>query len=126
MLFVNTVFVVIFFSVSDLITWINSETAKRGWSNNQLARRMGMSSAGFSLVVTGKNQLSMEFCVNLARALGEPPEKILRMAGFLPMVPPVDPSIQEVVEVMKNLGASDREDVVAYAKLRYQRAQSQR
>lgn len=111
--------------MNDLIVWINSELSKRAWSNNELARRSGMSSAGMSLVMTGRNAVTWEFCANVARALGEPPEKLFRLAGLLPQLPlpERDPALQELFDIAKKLSATDREELLAYAKLRYRRAQ---
>ena len=63
----------------------------------------------------------------MAQALKEPPEKVFRLAGLLPPAPPErDPLIQELLEIARKLDATDRgdrEELLAYARLRYQRAQ---
>lgn len=110
--------------VNELLTWLNTEIGNRGWSNNELARRAGMSSAGLSKVMTGRNAITWDFCYRVAQALKEPPEKIFRLAGLLPPAASErDQLIQELLEIARKLDATDRDELLAYARLRYQRAQ---
>lgn len=108
--------------MNDLITWINGEIKKKGWSNNELARRAGMSSSGMSRVLTGENKITWEFCYQVAQALKEPPEKLFRLAGLLPPAPPErDQLIQEITDILKQLTQAERKDLLEYARFRYQR-----
>lgn len=64
--------------------WLNEERNKRGWTQNELARRAGMTSSGVSQVITRRTFPGPEFCRGVARALGVPPERVFRKAGLLP------------------------------------------
>lgn len=72
---------------NDLSAWLNEQTEVRGWSFGELHRRSGMSVTQISDVVNGKRRPGLDFCVNIARALGELPEVVLRHAGLLPAIP---------------------------------------
>lgn len=72
---------------NEFFTWVTQETEKRGWSDSELARRAGMSPAALSLVLSEQRKISLSFCKGIARAFGESPEKVLRLAGLLPPEP---------------------------------------
>lgn len=112
--------------MSDFVDWLNSALRDRAWSNNELARRTKFSSSNVSLVMTRQLSPSWEFCYKVAVALNEPPERVFRIAGLLPPMPERDPLIQESVDLLRQMSQNDKEEVVAYARYRYQRAQQQR
>lgn len=64
--------------------WIDAKLVDRGWSYNELARKAGLSQSFVSMVKNGQRGLSADFCIAIAKALGERPEKVLRIAGLLP------------------------------------------
>lgn len=70
--------------MSELVKWLKGRLREDGWSYNELARRAGLSSGGISIVMTQRQNPGVEFCRGVARALGEPPEKLFRLAGLLP------------------------------------------
>lgn len=110
-----------------MLTWIDTEMRRRGWGNNELARQMGMSHAGVSKVLTGQNSISCEFCIGIAKAFDIPPEQVLRKAEILPPLPGPDldrdPVLQDLVDTARRLSPGEREELAAYARWRYQRAQ---
>jgi hypothetical protein len=65
--------------------------------------------------LTGNSQPSPNFCVDAARALGESPEKLLRLAGFLSPSDD-DPALTELQDIAKNLPPQKREELLRYAK----------
>lgn len=70
-----------------LATWIIEQLKDRGWSHRELGRRAGVSGAAVSRVISDSQNPGWDFCAGVARALGEPPEKIFRLAGLLPPEP---------------------------------------
>lgn len=90
-------------TMSELTTWINTEVEKHGWSYNELARRAGLSSSGVSTVMTEKQGPGLEFCVGIARAFGEPPEKVLRIARLLPPLPEAVADEVDLLHVWRQL-----------------------
>ena len=67
-----------------LVEWLGDRLELKGWNHSELARRSGLSRAAVSSVMGGRHQPGFEFCTGAAKALSEPPEKVLRLAGLLP------------------------------------------
>jgi transcriptional regulator with XRE-family HTH domain len=90
------------------MNWLNKELDIRGWGYNELARRAGLSSGGVSHVMTGRQNPGYEFCIKVARAMGERPEHILRLAGLLPSLPPEVEEEQEAIQILRELSPQAR------------------
>lgn len=111
----------------DIVTWLNDELNRRGWSNSELHRRSGMANSTISMVLGGQKKPGWDFCAAIARALGEPPEKIFRLAGLLPPLPASDDTLlQELLELAGNLSPQSREELLTYARFRYQHEQNEK
>lgn len=72
--------------------WLSKKIEESGLSYSELARRGGTSHARISQVIGGETP-GADFCVKIARALGESPEYVLRLAGILD--PPVEEPVTE-------------------------------
>jgi len=88
-----------------LIEFLNAELGVRNWSMSHLARRSGVSTALMSDVLNSKVPASAKFCTKVARALKEPPERLLRMAGHLD---PMPAETEETEEALSLFAALDR------------------
>lgn len=106
-------------TVSDFPTWLSNEAERRGWTLNELARRSGLSSAGISMLSTGQRNPGFDACVAIARALGHPPEKVLRVAGLLPDTDPDSEPIKEILEILNQLLPGRRDQVLSFARFMY-------
>jgi len=95
--------------VSKLTTWVNENLEQRDWSYNLLARKAGLSSGGVSRVMTERRKPGLDFCVGVARAFGERPEYVLRLAGLLPPVPPSVAEEDEILALIRSLPPLKRE-----------------
>jgi transcriptional regulator with XRE-family HTH domain len=93
-------------------TWLMHETENRGWTNAELARRAGISPASISMVISGQKGVGLDFCLGVARALGFPPEIVLRQAGLLPPIPPAIAEETEIVNIIRSLTVSTRRLVI--------------
>jgi len=98
--------------MSKFVTFVNTNLEERGWTYNELARRANLSSGGVSRVMTGQRNPGFDFCVGIARALSEPPEKMLRLAGLLPALPPAVAEESEVVGLFRRLSSQTRSVIV--------------
>lgn len=105
--------------MNDLFTWLNNELLQRGMSNNELARRAGMSSANMSKAMTGKISITFDFCAGVARALGYPPEFVFRKAGLLPPLANPD-GVKSLVDIANHLDGDDLVLLVRFARFLYQ------
>ena len=105
----------------ELKAWLTKELKKRHWSQRELARQSGVSQPLVSQMLSGERLPSADFCVKVAHALSEPPEKVLRLAGILPATPASEDDIlQELIELAQSLPPEDREELLKYARFRYQ------
>lgn len=106
----------------ELRAWLPKELEQRGWSYSELARRTGLSQSLVSKTLLGERHPSADFCVKVAQALGEPPEKVLRLAGILPTGPASDEdTLQELIELARSLPPEDQKEILEYVRFRYQR-----
>lgn len=105
---------------NELRDWLSQELNQRGWSHNELARRAGVAQSAVSGTLSGNRKAGTEFCVKVASALDEPPEKLLRLAGILPTSPLQDSQLQELIDLIKNLSPENRQDVLDYIRFRFQ------
>lgn len=90
-----------------LYKWITAELEQRGWSNNELGRRADISSGHISQIMSGQRPVTFEICLSLAKAFGERPEKILRLAGLLPQssgkMDDLDKEEAELIQIRRKL-----------------------
>jgi transcriptional regulator with XRE-family HTH domain len=112
----------------EFITWLTEQMYQRGWNNSELARRANIVPSTVSMVLSGQNRPGLDFCVSIAQAFQEPPEKILRQAGLLPPLPGPEEDIRfrDVLEILKRLTSEERDAVLEYANWRLQKQEAKR
>jgi transcriptional regulator with XRE-family HTH domain len=72
--------------MNDFVDWLNEELNERGWGQNELARRAGVSGGSISHIVNRRKNPGFDVCVGIAEAFSMPPEAVLRRAGWMVMV----------------------------------------
>ena len=97
--------------------FINEMNIKLGWSDAELARKMGYTSSMVSLVVNGHIP-SLRFCKRLAKAYNEPLENILIMAGLIDekSQPPQTKLYNELTQIAARLPEQKLKEVVGFAR----------
>jgi transcriptional regulator with XRE-family HTH domain len=70
------------------IHWLTQELETRGWSQRELARRSGLSSAQVSSVLNNKRTATWDFCAAVALAMGFNPIDVFRRAGLMGSLQP--------------------------------------
>ncbi len=104
--------------------WLSDELDKRKWSHNKLARQAQISQAAVSSVLSGSRNAGADFCIKVAQAIGESPEKLLRLAGILPPLSPSEDSmLQELMELARTLPPGQRQHVLDYIRFLSQQHQ---
>ena len=110
-----------------LRSWIAEELEKRNWSYRKLAKEIDMSHVLISKVIAGELKPSADFCIKTAYALEEPPEKLLRMAEILPPGPAFDDvTLQELLDLARNMSPEDQQELLDYARFRYKQGQKRK
>lgn len=99
--------------MNTLSDWLSNELGDRGWSQRELSRRSGISPTQISDIISGKANPGADSCVAIARALNEPPEDILRLAGILPPLPPPVEDEREALGLFRQLERSARQVILA-------------
>ena len=96
--------------------WLLQELKNRSWRRVEFAHRAGLSMASLSDVLNGIYRPGPDMCTAIAQALGEPPEKVFRLAGLLPPLPAAeDELLHELTETFKRLTPEKRREVLDYA-----------
>ena len=101
---------------NDFVNWLIENVHSRGWSYSELARRIDMSSGTISMVASGVQEPSFEFCLGVAKAFDLPPDQVLRRAGLLPSLPPEAEAEDQAISLFRRIPAALRQ--VALATLR--------
>ena len=86
-----------------LVEFLEAELVRRSWRQADLARAARVPDATIHHILNGSRRAGPEVCNALARALDEPPERIFRLAGLLPALPPEVEEEQEAVRLMRGM-----------------------
>ena len=111
-------------ALSDFLAWLDVYLTELGWSDNQLAKK-----AGISHTVIGKARrhiqvIGWEACFGIARALDLPPEVVLRHAGHLPASPDQDDKADELLYLFQLLTQPRQDDLLDIARMYRQAGQN--
>jgi len=109
---------------NELITWLTHKLDQLDWSHGKLARQSNVSRPLITQVLSGDVPPSADFCIKVAQALSESPEKVLRLAGKLPPLPASeDVTLQELMDLAKNLPPEQRKELLRYTRYLIQSGQ---
>jgi len=64
--------------------WIYQELNKRHWSQAELARKCGVTTATISRIMTGDRKIGTEVAQKIAKAFDIPASEVFEIAGLLP------------------------------------------
>lgn len=105
-----------------LAEWIKDNLERRDWTQGDLARAAGLPTGTISRILNGKRNVGPDVSLAIAKALGEMPEKVFRLAGLLPTlrVSEDDKVIVEVMEFLKYMSVGNRQEVLSYTRYLYQ------
>lgn len=114
--------------MEEFTKWLEEELRTRNWQPSDLARRAKLGNSTLTRILNGIRNPGPEVCVAIARALDHPPEHVFRVAGLLPPLPSSNDGfiLKELIEIVKRLPDEDREEVLDYAKMRYEKRQKKK
>lgn len=98
--------------------WLRKELEKRDWSQADLARRSGVSTAQIARILSGERGIGAASLQSIAKALKIPSETIYRAAGLLPPVSEEEALIQEIMHDFNELPPDEQINVAEYVKFR--------
>ena len=99
-----------------LIDWIHEGLKREGWSLRKLGERSGISHSLISLVLSGQQPPSPDFCIAIAQGFGVPAEIPLQKAGFLVAKEDDAEYWQELRHYLRQLSIRDRIRVIQMVK----------
>lgn len=100
-------------TASKLGTWILEQMNLRGWTQNDLADRVGVTRSQISSIVTGRRGPSNELLIELSRAFRVSQEEVFRVAGLIPDKSK-DKRSEFLVSRIMSLPESDQDIVEAF------------
>lgn len=112
----ETVFCVKMLSVETFKDWLLTEMESRGWNQNELAKRAGVSHGTISNILNDNKGVGRRSLSAIARALKIPPEVVFRAAGLLPPDREADPAEQELIHLYRLLPPDKQQQMLEYAR----------
>lgn len=108
--------------------WLVEQLNLKGISQQELARRTGISSAHVSRIVSGERGVGEKSLYLISKALQIPPEELYRRYGLLPPKPKESAEDEELLYLFHQLPPSEREEAKEYLKfkLEHKRAASKK
>lgn len=108
--------------MEELRDWLVNQLKQHAWSHKDLAQKSDISRPLISQVLAGTRNPTADFCIKVAQALSEPPEKVLKLAGILPTSPASeDSTLEELMQLARSLPSEDQKEILEYVRFRYQR-----
>jgi transcriptional regulator with XRE-family HTH domain len=86
--------------------WLLDRLKEKGWSQSELARKSGLTTASISNYINGRipDKTALR---KISKALGIPPIMVFEQAGLLPSQPGLTPSQQKLLYASTDMPASD-------------------
>jgi len=105
--------------------WLQIELQKRGWIQADLSRASGIPTPTISRIINGRQRCGEESCRKIGKALGYPPEVVMRAAGLLPPARGIEdrPIVQRLIEVAWELPDDEWEELLAIVLVKRDRQQ---
>jgi transcriptional regulator with XRE-family HTH domain len=102
------------FSVETFGDWLLNELNKQGWSQNELAKRAGISHGTVSNIINGNKGVGQDSLIAIARALKLPADLVFRKAGLLPPAVDIDEAAEALLHKIMNLPPEKRKQVIDF------------
>ncbi|MBN1657201.1 MAG: hypothetical protein JXA93_02310 [Anaerolineae bacterium] len=97
----------------ELTRWLKLEVERRNWSPEDLNQKAGLAPGTVDRVLGGESTPGWEFCLKVSWALNESPEKLFRLAGLLPSLPPSIEEELEAISLLRSLPDETRQNVLS-------------
>lgn len=98
----------------DFSKWLQNRLDELGWTQADLARKSGLTTAAISRIMTEDRSIGLKSCTAIARALNIPIEDIMIAAGLLPRRKKEGPLMETIAYLSSQLDEADQEEVIAF------------
>lgn len=98
--------------------WLNDELKERGWSQADLVRKTGISSAQLSRISTGLRSPGVDTCRAIARALGYSAPHVLRIAGLIDDEKDRTDNLDTAEHLFLELSPADQLEAIEYMRMK--------
>lgn len=106
----------------DFRGWLEKELKERRYSQGQLAESIGVSQPFISRLLKGEKKPSADFCVRLAEVFELTPEHVMRIAGILPPALGDNATLQELMDIARQLPPEAQQELLDYARFKFRRS----
>jgi transcriptional regulator with XRE-family HTH domain len=114
----ETFFYVKMLSMETLNEYLLARLKERGWSQNELAKRAGISHGTISNILSGNKGAGETSLKAIASAFHIPPEEIFRVAGILPQVPESTQQKEQLLHLFSLLPEKEKADLLKYIQIK--------
>ncbi len=103
---------------SDYVNWLYAQMQERDWSQADLARASGLNKQSIHYYLTQSSKpVHAHALAKIADALGLPVEEVYRAAGFLPRVPDINETTEEILRELEDMSEQDQQEVLAFIRM---------
>ena len=102
--------------------WLNEylHVELDGWTQTRVAKEAGISTASMSVVMSGQQKPTFDFCAKVGRALNLPPSLVMQKAGLLGQ-PNRSPTFRELVTLLEDWSIEEQQEILDYARYKQSR-----
>lgn len=99
--------------------WLTAQMQERNWSQADLARASGLHKQSIHYYLTqSAKPPHAQALIRVAYALRLPVEEVYRAAGFLPHLPDINQTIEEILYEMEDMPEQDQQEVLAFVRMK--------
>ena len=105
--------------------WLLKEMNIRGWSQADLARKSGLTTAGVSRLITGNRRAGVKTVMAIAKGFKLPAEYVFIKAGILPEKSEATMLEMRSLRVLQSMTAEEQEEMLRIMKVKIELREEQ-
>lgn len=106
-------------------TWLLSKLKEKEWSQADLARASGLTTAAISKYINGRIP-DAEALKKIARAFRLPNEQVFEAAGVFPPKSKADEKIEQINHLAESMSEDEKQELLEYIKFRIKIAEEKK
>jgi transcriptional regulator with XRE-family HTH domain len=110
---------------NDFASWLKGKIDDRGWTQAELAKRGGFSTAALSHILNRERLPGVDICRGIAKAFGMSDIEVLEIAGLATDKDRTryNPIVEAAAAMLNDLSEEDQEDFRALVRSKWERKQ---